>query len=76
MTSVKEQFMQILPQIQKNIARMSDSDVQQLVNLWFTVKPGDTEESSERILGISDGKYKYPDDINAYDDEIAELFGV
>lgn len=27
-------------------------------------------------LGIADGKYHIPDDINEYDDQIAELFGV
>ena len=27
-------------------------------------------------LGIADGKYKIPEDINQYDDQIAELFGV
>ena len=30
----------------------------------------------KRKLGLGDGKYKIPDDINAYDDEIAGLFGV
>lgn len=27
-------------------------------------------------LGIADGKYRIPENINKYDDEIAELFGV
>ena len=27
-------------------------------------------------LGIADGKYKVPDDINQDDDKVAELFGV
>ena len=26
-------------------------------------------------FGIAKGKWKYPDDINAYDDEVAEMFG-
>lgn len=28
------------------------------------------------IPGLAKGKFKYPDDINLYDDEIAEMFGV
>ncbi len=75
MTAVKEQFMQMLPQMQRDVPRMADSDVQLLMNLWVRIQP-EEEEVPERILGISDGKYKYPDDINAYDDEIAELFDV
>ena len=27
-------------------------------------------------LGIADGKYRIPENINQYDDQIAELFGV
>ena len=27
-------------------------------------------------LGIADGKYKIPDDINQYDDQIDEMFGL
>ena len=30
----------------------------------------------KRKLGIAEGKYKIPDDINIYDDEIVEMFGV
>lgn len=30
----------------------------------------------ERKLGVANGKYDIPDDINALDDEIAEMFGV
>jgi hypothetical protein len=32
--------------------------------------------SSSVKLGIADGKYHIPDDINQYDDQIAEMFGV
>ncbi|MBP3709570.1 MAG: DUF2281 domain-containing protein [Treponema sp.] len=27
------------------------------------------------IPGLAEGKFKYPDDINAYDDEIVDMFG-
>lgn len=27
------------------------------------------------ILGLAEGKYKIPDDINAFDDEISGMFG-
>ena len=30
----------------------------------------------KRTLGIANGKYKIPDDIDASNDEIAEMFGV
>ena len=36
----------------------------------------DEPDGRHVILGYAKGKLKYPDDINAFDDEIAELFGV
>ena len=37
----------------------------------------DSVESASSVkLGIADGKYHIPDDINEYDDEIADLFEV
>ena len=35
----------------------------------------DINASPKVRLGIADGKYHIPDDINQYDDEIAGLFG-
>ncbi len=32
------------------------------------------EKKKGIILGLAEGKYKIPDDINAYDDEIAGMF--
>jgi hypothetical protein len=34
------------------------------------------EYKGRPILGLAKGKWKYPDDINLHDDEIAEVFGV
>lgn len=28
------------------------------------------------ILGVAKGQFKYPDNINLYDEEIAEMFGI
>ena len=39
MTVAKEQLMRILPEMQREIPRMQDSDAQQIVNLWFSIKP-------------------------------------
>ena len=39
MTAVKEQFRQMIPDIEQNLPLMQDSDVQQFVNLWIRVKP-------------------------------------
>ena len=39
MTAVKEQFMQMLPEMQRDLEKMPDGDVQQLVNLWIRIKP-------------------------------------
>ena len=37
----------------------------------------DSVESASSVkLGIADGKYHIPDDINEYDDEISDLFEV
>lgn len=32
--------------------------------------------SGHPILGLAEGEFTYPDDINLYDDEIAEMFEV
>ena len=43
--------------------------------------PTQPEQKTERkpschpILGLAKGKFRYPDDINLYDDEIEEIFG-
>lgn len=39
MTAVKEQFMQVLTEMQRDVQNMSDSDVQQIINVYFKVKP-------------------------------------
>ena len=39
MTAVKEQFRQMIPDIEQNLPLMQDSDVQQFVNLWIRVRP-------------------------------------
>ena len=36
----------------------------------------DSPASPKVKLGIADGKYHIPEDINQYDTEIAEMFGV
>ena len=48
MTAVKEQFRQMIPDIEQNLPLMQDSDVQQFVNLWIEVKP--TTSKPERKL--------------------------
>ena len=35
----------------------------------------DEPDGRHVIIGFAQGKLKYPADINAYDDEIAEMFG-
>lgn len=39
MTAVKEQFMQILPNIQRDVPSMPDSEVQQFINIYVNWKP-------------------------------------
>ena len=75
MTAVKEQFMQMLPQSSPGVP---DDEVRYMINIlakWN--KPEEPAMAPRKCrLGIGDGKYKIPDDINAYDDETAEMFGV
>lgn len=75
MTTVKEQFMQMLPQ---SLSEVPDDEVQYMINIL--VKWNKPEESvtvpRKRKLGLGDGKYKIPNDVNAYDDEIVEMFGI
>lgn len=35
-----------------------------------------SQSKSKRVLGLANGKYIIPDDIDACNDEILELFGV
>ena len=40
------------------------------------VRKRSREVSSTVKLGIADGKYNIPDDINQYDEQIEKLFGI
>ena len=71
MTAVKEQFMQILPQMQKDISRMPDSDVQQIINVYFQLRPmNDTKEDVSYRIGAAEGEFEVPEDFDAGQDEI------
>ena len=50
MTAVKEQFMQILPQIQRDVPSMPDSEVQQFLNIYVNWKP--KQETPEERLDM------------------------
>lgn len=69
MTAVKQRAVNI-------IQLMPETEVMQFVIKNEHYEKSATEKPKKRKLGIADGKYKFPDDINAYDDEIAGLFGV
>ena len=43
MTAVKEQFMQILPEMQRDVPSMPDSDVQMIINAYLSVRPKKAE---------------------------------
>ena len=71
MTAVKEQFMQILPQMQRDIASMSDSDVQKIINIYFQLRPmNKTEEDVSYRIGAGEGEFEVPEDFDAGQDEI------
>ena len=46
----------------------------QLLQYKIAVLGQSKEKKKGIIFGLAEGKYKIPDDINAYDDEIAEMF--
>ena len=58
MTAVKEQFMQILPQIQRDVPSMPDSEVQQFINIYVNWKPKQ-ETPVEPMQGKASTR-KYP----------------
>lgn len=33
-------------------------------------------KAKKKVVGIADGKYKVPDDLSVYDEEVAKLFGI
>lgn len=73
MTATQQRLVDMIPQMQSKVPYMSDDKAQQIINLFVTVEE---PEKKAIKLGIADGKYIVPDDPNAYDDEVAEMFGV
>lgn len=71
MTAVKQRAVNI-------IQLMPETEVMQFVikNEHYEKAAVEAAKPKKRKLGLADGKYKFPDDINAYDDEIAGLFGI
>ena len=65
--------------IEQGFEKMRKLSQEQLVLLLGIIdqfsRPAESSPSSIR-LGIADGKYHIPDDINQYDDQIAEMFGI
>ena len=47
-----------------------------IINQFCGLASSDTAVNSKKIIGIADGKYHIPEDINAYDDDIVKLFGL
>ena len=47
-----------------------------ILSLSNTVKEQKSQNAGHPIPGLAKGKFKYPDNINLYDDEIATAFGV
>ncbi|MCR5622000.1 MAG: hypothetical protein K6G18_09090 [Treponema sp.] len=37
---------------------------------------GATAPSGHPVFGLAEGEFRYPEDINLHDDEVADLFGV
>ena len=74
MTAVKEQFMQMLPQMQRDIPRMADSDVQKIINIYVNWKPENESEKQVKDtsmrIGAGKGKFNLPDDFDDYNEEI------
>lgn len=57
------------------INTVPEENLPEVINL--IVRYEQPEENHNKVrLGIADGKYKIPDDINAFDDEIARMFDV
>ena len=48
MTAVKEQFMQMLPQMQRDIPKMSDSEIQQFINIYVNWKPKQDQQTRKK----------------------------
>lgn len=64
--------------IEKGYEKMQNLPQEKLILLLGIIDQFSNPSPSESsvTLGIADGKYNIPDNINEYDDQIAELFGV
>ena len=64
--------------IEKGYEKMQNLPQEKLILLLGIIDQFSNLSPSESsvTLGIADGKYNIPDNINEYDDQIAELFGV
>lgn len=58
----------------KTLTIEAQHEVEQFIN-FLSSKQNNTQKNNCIIMGLAEGKYKIPDDINAYDDEIANMFG-
>ena len=56
MTAVQEQFMQILPQMQRDIRIMPDSDVQQIINIYVNWKPKQEQQTKKKHKAVKDSR--------------------
>ena len=63
----------------QKMIRMPQEKVSLVLALIDQLSAGPVEpvlKQSHIKIGIADGEYHIPDDINQYDDDIAEMFGV
>ncbi len=73
MSTLQMKFMETVEGLSDDTMRMLLEVVKQVV------LPLDHKElggEKRRVLGIADGKYSIPDNIDECNDEIAEMFGV
>ena len=83
MTAVKQKLFDLLPEMPSLISAMTDETAEQIFNIFVTIKreperhnPNIVHNNSKRKLGIADGQYVIPADINAFDNEIVEMFSL
>ena len=71
MTAVKQRLVEMLPEVPNLIPKMPDDKVQQVIDLFITVKmePEKDIDVSKRI-GIAEGEFEAPEDFDANNDEV------
>ena len=70
MTAVKEQLVQMVPQMPMLIPNLTEEKAKQVYNIFITVESEKPKRDTSMRIGAGKGKFNTPDDFDANNEEI------